>query len=69
MFVKPKRPIDRWRGALVAIAAFAQAAIDANRCVAFIIFEIHAARINQFLGMLNLAAHRNGELIVRHTKA
>ena len=69
MLIKAQIAIDRRRRPLVAVMAFAQAAIYPDRRVARFNVEIDAARIDQALGMVDLAAQPDGELIVGHAKA
>ncbi len=69
MFVQTQIAIDRGCGPLVAIMALAQAAINPDRRIARFDIKINAARINQALGMADLATQPDGELVVGHAKA
>ena len=68
MFIQLQRAVDGGRGALVAIAPLAQPTVYPDGRIAGRIIRIGATRIDQFIGMFNLAAHGNGELIIRHAK-
>src|SRR6185312_14535310 len=64
VFIQDQRPCDRRFGALAAVFAFAEPAVDADRR-AFGFFQVHAGGVHQFCRMADFAAEADGKARLR----